>query len=275
MSEAQYRAWLADGSPYALVRPLAELRDLLRGYGYTVYDRGNRAHMLADPPEDHTPYSATGWPNEARYGYGYAVDIMPPGARPLPSLQQLGARLHADRNAGRIPWLKYMNWEPEGDYAGPCQHCTWTPDHASRTSSDRGHIHLSARTGYEAKSSDGYDPVATIKGDDMTPAEFAKILDDPTVAAKMRALPWQYRGGGIPAGMSTLGVINELIVRARAGADQVDEQQIVAGLLAGFPVDRLAELVVAELPAADAERFVDALRDRLARPVDEPTTGAG
>jgi Domain of unknown function (DUF1906) len=34
--------------------------------------------------------------------------------------------------------------------------------------------------------------------------------------AQMRAFPWQYVGGGIPAGMSTLGVLNELVVSARA-----------------------------------------------------------
>jgi GH25 family lysozyme M1 (1,4-beta-N-acetylmuramidase) len=49
-------------------------------------------------------------------------------------------------------------------------------------------------------------------GPEVTADEFLAILKDPAVAALMRALPWQYQGGGIPAGMSTLGVLNALYV---------------------------------------------------------------
>lgn len=95
--------------------------------------------------------------------------------------------------------------------------------------------------------------------DDMTPAQFAEILDDPTVAARMRAFPWQYAGGGIPAGMSTLGVLNELITRARAGADQVDEQELAAALLATLTPAAIA----AALPAEMAAQVADELAARL------------
>lgn len=262
VGETLYRQWIADGSPFTLVRPLRHLRDLLRGYGYTVYDRGNRDHMLHDPPEDHTPYSATGWPNAARYGYGYAVDVMPPAAGSgLPSLQQLGRQLYADRAAGDIKWLKYMNWEPEGNYSGSCYHDSWQPDHVRRSSSDRGHIHVSARTGYEESTAgDGYDPVAAIRGEDMTPADFAKLLDDPTVAAKLRALPWQYDGRGISA-PSTLTALNELVVNLRSvltavGGDLVDEQQV-------------AQLVVGQLGQLDVTAAAGALRAAFGDRVDE------
>lgn len=167
MSKQDRLAWEAKGRPWQLMRPAADLRDRLRGYGYTVYDLGDLSHLDHEPPQDHTPYSATGYPDKAKYGWVYAIDIMPPSKVGLPSLQQLGARLLSDRNGtvAGIKWLKYMNWEPEGDYTGPCYHESWQPTYKRTSSSDRGHIHLSGLTGYETSTVGAdYDPVARIRG---------------------------------------------------------------------------------------------------------------
>lgn len=83
--------------------------------------------------------------------------------------------------------------------------------------------------------------------DTMTPAEFLTILDDPTVAARMRALPWQYQGGGIPAGSSTLGCLNELVTTARG--EKGGDDAILARMN--------------ELAAAEQQRDTE-LRDLLA-----------
>ncbi|MFI6333184.1 hypothetical protein ACIBBG_33530 [Micromonospora chersina] len=223
--------WVADGSPFRLMTPAADLRDVLRRHGYTVYDIGNRGHLEAAPPEDHTPYSATGYPGDARYGTGYAIDIMPPRAGSgLPSLQKLGAQLLEDRLAGvaGIKWLKYMNWEPERDNGGQCSKESWRPTYKRTTSTDRGHIHLSGLTGYETSTiGAGYDPVARIRGEDddmaeMTPARFLTLLKDPAVDMHLRGTAWRYVGGGIPKGMSTLGVLNELVATSRLLAEKVD-----------------------------------------------------
>ncbi len=96
--------------------------------------------------------------------------------------------------------------------------------------------------------------------DHMTPAQFVAILKDPDVAKLMRALPWQYVGGGIPAGMSTLGVLNELVTRARAGGDPVDEAAIVAGVLASLT----AEAIAAAIPPELAAQVADELARRIA-----------
>jgi hypothetical protein len=54
-------------------------------------------------------------------------------------------------------------------------------------------------------------------GDDMTPAEFLTILQDPRVSAQMRAFPWQYVGGGLPNGASsTLAALTQVHI-ATAG----------------------------------------------------------
>jgi hypothetical protein len=165
MTLAQRLAWRADGSPFELMQPLAALRDRLRGMGYTVYDVGNNSHLDASPPEDHTPYSATGYPGKAKYGVGYAIDVMPPAKSGLPSLQALGAALKRDADAGLIPWLKYMNWGPV-DNAHAVKDSWRAGRPAARTSSsDTGHIHGSGMTGYEDDHRwDDYDPFS---GGDM------------------------------------------------------------------------------------------------------------
>jgi GH25 family lysozyme M1 (1,4-beta-N-acetylmuramidase) len=87
--------------------------------------------------------------------------------------------------------------------------------------------------------------------DDMTPQQFLAILDDPKVATKMRALGWQYTGGGIPAGMSTLNVLNELVTTTR----------VVAGKVAGDLVDEaaIADAVLARLGSRSAADVLKAL----------------
>jgi hypothetical protein len=156
--------WRAHGSPWRPAHPIGQLANLLHGYGYTVGTIGNDAHLAHYPPEDHTPFSATGWPKDAPYGVIFACDIMPPTRRDSPGLAQLGAQLFADRMAAHpgAAWIKYMNWTPAG---GACVHDSWMPRHARRPSSDKGHIHLSARTDYaDHKLPAGYDPVAACRG---------------------------------------------------------------------------------------------------------------
>jgi GH25 family lysozyme M1 (1,4-beta-N-acetylmuramidase) len=60
-------------------------------------------------------------------------------------------------------------------------------------------------------------------GDDVTPAEFAHILKDPSVAEIMHALPWQYVGGGIPPGKSTLNVLNDINTHTGGSAALTDK----------------------------------------------------
>jgi hypothetical protein len=175
---AAYNAWVSDGRPWKFARPVRALGDRLRAHGYTVYYEGNDAHLTKDVPEDHCPFSATGWPVKSPYPYCMATDIMPPKdgqvsiitGRRLPSLQDLAAQLFADKQAGRaeVAWVKYMNWEPDGNNTGPCYHDKWTPGHERSTSGDRGHIHVSGRSDMHlVGAGDGYDLVARVE-DNMT-----------------------------------------------------------------------------------------------------------
>lgn len=171
MTSRQHARWINSGLNWSLALPLANLRDRLRKYGYTVYDIGDNSHMDRVPPEDHTPYSETGWPGLVPYGWVTAIDIMPPRAGSgLPSLQQLGKQIYQDRLYAfdGAMWIKYMNWEPDRDNGGACYHDSWTPVHDRRTSSDRGHIHVSGRSDWVTRALPPmlqYDPIARLRGE--------------------------------------------------------------------------------------------------------------
>lgn len=166
MTSAQHKLWIARGAPEHVAVPVSALASRLRGHGYTVYCRGDDRHMDHIPPEDHTPYSETGWPVRTRYGWITAADVMPPPAGSgLPSLQRLGEQIYADKQANHpgAKWVKYMNWGPLND-----KHAVqdrWQPDHRRGSSGDVGHIHLSARSDMiDYAGAAGYDPVARLLG---------------------------------------------------------------------------------------------------------------
>lgn len=145
MTTARHAAWLRDGGTWFLIDPLVYLRDSLRNQGYTVYDIGNSSHLDAVPPEDHTPYSATGWPGESRYPYVHAIDIMPKGSD-WAGLNALAQQLIADKRNGKAAFIKYINWTTaDGKRAF---HTSWEPGEKTISSSDGGHIHISARTDF-------------------------------------------------------------------------------------------------------------------------------
>jgi len=157
--------WVTAGQSFTLAQPVADLASVLRRYGYTVGTIGNGAHLDARTPEDHTPYSATGWPVLSPRWFVHALDIMPPpGGRNLPTLAQLGSQLVLDRNTG-VPGaapIKYLNWQPAG---GNIRHEAWDPKHRVSTSNDGGHIHLSIRSDCTRSTAmTGYDPVARLRG---------------------------------------------------------------------------------------------------------------
>jgi hypothetical protein len=156
MSSAGYRAWVAAGKPDSgLALPLAQLRDVLRSHGLTVFDEPDDHHLLADPPQDHTQFSATGWPHESPRWWRHAIDIMPPPSGGA-MLRIIGEAIFDARQAGLITWLKYMNWPNEGNLNHAVED-RWEPDHVRAGSGDTGHIHLSCVTGVETLP-DPFDP---------------------------------------------------------------------------------------------------------------------
>ncbi len=203
MTTAAARSWRAAGGPWKLATPIAHLAATLRGRGYTVGTIGNDAHLNANTPEDHTPYSVTGWPGAHPYPYILALDIMPPAAgRGLPSLADLGAQIVGDRDSGYGPasWIKYVNWT---NAAGACRHERWTPNHTVKASNDTGHIHVSARTDFVTSGvAVAYDPVARVihqvapesaNGATAAPPFPGRTLTQPPVMRGADVRTWQRR----------------------------------------------------------------------------------
>lgn len=163
MTSRQHQDWLNRGKPDSgLALPLQLLANLLAAAGYTVYVYPNDAHLDAEPPEDHTYYSETGWPKPSPKWWRHAIDIMPPPANKphLPSLQSLGQSIFNARQSGQITWLKYMNWPSDGNLNHAVQD-RWESNHSRGSSSDTGHIHLSSITGVETLD-DAFNPLTSV-----------------------------------------------------------------------------------------------------------------
>lgn len=173
MASQSYRDWLKAGKPYTLIRPAAALVANLRVYGLTVYHYPNREHLEADPPQDHTPFSATGWPGSNRRWNARGVDVMPRSGSLSHRRENadIARQLIRDRDAGHpgVMWIKYLNWTDE---PGTCRQERWTDPanplrRTTRSSSDKGHIHASGRSDVDDDArADTYDPVRRLAGID-------------------------------------------------------------------------------------------------------------
>jgi hypothetical protein len=254
-----YHRWVDGGKPWKAARPLLDIGQRLREHGYIVYYLGDIDHLTDDLPEDHCPFSFTGWPGEHPYPYITAADIMPPrrgqvsrlDGLPLPSLAELGARLYRDRaaNVAGMRWLKYMNWEPAGP-GGPCYHDAWMPSHRRRASSDRGHIHASCRTDFvDSSTARGYDPVARIRGITESEESVARLI-----VAKEKGSPEVYVGDGITRRhVATMDDVENLLwwMRNRLGypAEHARLHEFDPGTLPGV----LGVLVDAPAPDTDPD----------------------
>lgn len=171
MASQGYRDWLAAGRPYTLIRPAAAVQRTLRGYGLTVYDKPNQAHLEAITPEDHTSFSATGWPGKNARWKARALDVMPRNnsAAAAQENADIARQLIRDRDAGvpGVMWIKYLNWTSED---GTCRQERWMTagrplQRETRSSSDRGHIHISGRSDVDDDDrADGYDPIKRLAG---------------------------------------------------------------------------------------------------------------
>lgn len=163
MASDGYYDWLHAGKPFTLAVPLDDLRKALQGHGYTVYAYPDESHQLADPPEDHTPYSETGWPAASPRWWGTAVDVMPKGGDAR-ELTPMARQIIADKDAGvpGIAWLKYINWTDEH---GSIWHTSWEPSKRTVPSGDGGHLHLSGRSDMVTTHLQPYDPIGRMSGD--------------------------------------------------------------------------------------------------------------
>jgi hypothetical protein len=119
--------------------------------------------------------------------------------------------------------------------------------------------------------------------DDMEINDLNKALrdDDSPLAKISRAIPWQYTGGGIPKGMSTLGVLSAIHGYARSTHDlvqlltkreDVDEHKLALALapaVAALVAPQLAAVVEADGPALTQAQLTEAF-EAAAKSLLEP-----
>jgi hypothetical protein len=162
MASQGYYDWIKAGRPWTLAAPLVQLQRVLQGYGFTVYAYPDESHQKANLPEDHTSYSATGWPNTSPRWWAFAVDVMPKKSGGMLELASIAQQIIRDKDVGYpgTEWIKYINWT---DSTGKTWQTSWKPNKATRTSSDTGHIHVSGRSD-KTQATTPYDPIARLRG---------------------------------------------------------------------------------------------------------------
>lgn len=181
---AAYNVWIRDGEPYEDAEPVHDLAVTFRSHGYTAWTKGDETHMQAIPPQDHTPFSSTGWPKKSAYPVGHALDIKNQDD-PYP-LWQIAEQIIRDKDA-KYPGtecIKYINYT---DKAGKCWHVSWQPDKATVSSTDKGHIHLSVRSDMDEVSTT-YDPIKRLMEADMPDAK--ELMESDVVPNR----PWRADG---------------------------------------------------------------------------------
>lgn len=156
MASQGYYDWIAAGKPLTPARPIREMVEAAKlefplAAGHNLFSWfADDAHYQADLPQDHTPFSATGWPLPSARWIVHATDFMHEPA--------LGVDCHilftywiAEARAGRMPWLKYLIWEATVYSVRN----NWEP---KPSAGHYDHIHMSTRSDMDQASIGSWSP---------------------------------------------------------------------------------------------------------------------
>jgi len=171
MAEPTYAYWRAHGSVWHPAQPIAQFASALWPLHGEVGTIGNQAHLTANPPEDHCPFSHTGWPIPNIYPYVCAIDYSGPKWVLTRNWWLYNAFL------GFMPWAKYINTGEGMEYT----HADgFTHGHKN---SDLGHVHMSIRSDWTHKSIGDFHVTAPhlTFGDEGNPVRVAQRLCHTTV----------------------------------------------------------------------------------------------
>lgn len=160
MAAAMLRVWESQGRPWRLCTPLLDMVGRLKvAYPRLVYGTlGDDAHLNAVPPEDHTPFSATGYPKTSPYPVVHALDVM---HHPESGVDagKLFAYWLGEAKAGRMPWLKYLIWQATIYDV----RFGWRPQPSG---GHFDHVHLSSRTDAESTHLGDWSPIPPLPEED-------------------------------------------------------------------------------------------------------------
>lgn len=267
MASTAYFQWVTVGKPYTLIRPARDLQRNVRRHGLVVYDYPNEAHLTAEPPEDHTPFSYTGYPGANRRWNARGLDVMPRSSTNAGRAENaaIAEQIIADRDA-KVPgteWIKYLNYT---DLDGNCWHVSWQPEKRVTRSTDCGHIHISGRSDFDDwAGAAGYDPVARLTGGD------AEVVTDDDVRRIAQGVWELFRAPVGPDG--TAYNMQDHVLKTEFGVSTL--KTAVTALAA--EVARLAELILAGDGSADVAVILAGIQtklDTLRAQVEDDTRGA-
>lgn len=280
MVSAGFNLWEAAGRPITPAQPIAELvakcKAIWPGAAAEFGFYADASHYEADYPEDHTPYSADGWPLPDPHWVVFATDLMSAAMGGTANTQIVFDHLLASAKDGTAPWIKYLIWDGR---IYDVRH-GWVPQPAD---DHYDHIHVSARTDYQHASLGTWSPWptgsdATTEEDDMTPEQAAQLADihftirratssDPANGKKndqdIRYILWNQQAAvqkqiaGLAAQATGLqAVVQSLADAIKAGGGSVDTAAILAGVNAA--VDSHVAGLVDQIDAQTRDAIADA-----------------
>lgn len=217
MAAAAFYAWDRLGRPAEPARPIREFVERMRlAYPGNVFSwYANEEHYQAEPPQDHTPFSATGWPLPSPRWVVFATDVM---HKPNQGVDcgVLFTYWLAEAKAGRMPWLKYLIWQAKVyDVRND-----WKPQ---ANTGHYDHIHLSARTDYQFASLDSWS--VTPEEDDLDTKQNARLINTANIVAALAQ-----------GKLKATGLLS-------------DAGQPIADMDLSAYYTRIADVVIAKLPA--------------------------
>lgn len=272
MASQGYADWIRAGKPYRLITPCRDLQDTLTSHGLTVFDYPDESHLKANVPEDHTPYSVTGWPaGNARWN-ARGLDIMPRdgSAAARKENADIARQLIRDRDAGHpgAVWIKYVNWTDE---QGNCYHVAWQPSKKTTASNDDGHVHVSGRSDVDTyAAAAGYDPIARMNGDSIMAVDSQRMINTDQTLYAIGQLDLAAVGvliqGRTTQPLPLVALLNRLDTAAAADAtrDAAMVAAIQALTAAGGSPDSAAIIAVVREEADKTRDLVEQLQEENA-----------
>ncbi len=257
MSTAAFRDWVKAGRPWRLCQPVAEYRaQLIAGPwdASTIGTIGDEAHLTAEVPQDHCPFSVTGWPGNHPYPLILAIDVMdnPSAGR---DVNALVAYWIGEARLGHTPWVKYVIWRGQRwDVRN-----NWS---AVSASGHFDHAHVSFRTDYALSSVGSWQVLG--RGNPVSTTETGRnvwneTIGSPALGKVMAAGEWlKYcldtfnHVVGLEANVAAMLTVLQAI--ASRPVQPVDPQQVADALAANEAfVQALAAAVADQLGATVTE----------------------
>lgn len=156
MAVSMYYSWEAQGRPWQAALPVREtvnklkvIYPLMVGF---IWILGDDNHLTSNYPQDHTPFSYTGWPTYNPYPRVCAFDTSHQPSRGF-DCDVIVPYWVAEAKAGRMPWVKYFIYkERRYDVRN-----NWSPVSAV---GHLTHVHTSVRTDWVDRSIGTWSPVS-------------------------------------------------------------------------------------------------------------------